>query len=249
MRAIVLAGGFAKRLQHLGEVKAKPLLKIGGRFIIDYVMDKLIPLDPEEIIITINRKFEDDFEAWLSSKGYGKTRLHVEPSTKEEEKPGTVLSLAMLMVTIAEDEYLIVAGDNLFSLSLEDFVEFYYSKKAPTVALYDVGDLELVKMYSCVRISEDQRIVEFVEKPANPSSTMIATAIYMLPWSSFTRIKEYLEKGGNKDAPGHFISWLCRNEPVYGYPFKGYWFDVGTPKTYEEACAFMARLEGKTSVS
>lgn len=237
-----MAGGFAKRLEHLGVNIAKPLVKICDRPIIDYAMEKIMLLNPNEVIITVNRKFENDFREWLNSRNYTNTRLHVESSTREEEKPGTVLSLAMLINTLIEDEYLIIAGDNLFSLNLKDFMNFYYAKRAPVIALYDVKNVELVKMYSCVKLSEDHRIIEFVEKPSNPSSTLISTAIYMLPWRSLIRVREYLEKGGNRDAPGYFISWLCRNEPVYGYTFQGYWFDIGTLQTYEEACKFMKSL-------
>lgn len=242
MRVIVPAGGFAKRLQHLGVHMAKPLVKVCDKPIIDYVMEKVINLNPNEIIITVNKKFEKDFREWLSSRDYGNAWLHVEGSMREEEKPGTVLSLAMLLNKISEDEYLIVAGDNLFSLNLKDFLNFFYVKKAPVIALYDVKNIELVKMYSCVRISEDNRVLEFVEKPANPGSTLISTAIYMLPWKSLIRVRDYLSEGGNRDAPGYFISWLCKNEPVYGYAFQGYWFDIGTPQTYEEACRFMESL-------
>lgn len=242
LRAIVMAGGFAKRLEHLGVNMAKPLVKVCGRPIIDYVMGKIMTLNPSEVIITVNKKFEKDFREWLNSRNYANTWLHVESSIREEEKPGAVLSLAMLLDTLIEDEYLIIAGDNLFSLNLNDFISFYYAKNAPVIALYDVKNIELVKMYSCVKLSENQQVIEFVEKPSNPSSTLISTAIYMLPWRSFIRVKEYLEKGGNRDAPGHFISWLCENEPVYGYAFQGYWFDIGTPQTYEEACEFMKSL-------
>ncbi|MDW8034333.1 MAG: nucleotidyltransferase family protein [Nitrososphaerota archaeon] len=245
MRVIVMAGGFAKRLEHLGVNTAKPLIKIYDKPIIDYAMEKIMTLNPREIIVTVNKKFEKDFREWLESRNYANTRLHVENSIREEEKPGAILSLAMLLDNIVEDEYLIVAGDNLFSLSLEDFVLFYRNKKGSTIALYDVGDEELVKMYSCVKISDDQKIVEFIEKPSKPISTLISTAIYMFPWRSFIRIKEYLDKGGNRDAPGHFISWLSKNENVYGYVFEGYWFDIGTPKTYEEACRFIESLRKK----
>jgi glucose-1-phosphate thymidylyltransferase len=248
LRVIVPAGGFAKRLQHLGVHMAKPLIRVCDKPIIDYVMEKVMSLNPSEVIVTINRRFESDFREWLNSRKYANTRLHVESSTREEEKPGTILSLAMLLDSITEDVYLIIAGDNLFSLNLKDFVDFYHAKNTPVLALYDVGDIELVKMYSCVKLSEDQRVVDFVEKPFKPSSTLISTAIYILPWRSFIKIKEYLEEGGSKDAPGHFISWLCKKEPVYGYVFKGYWFDIGTPKTYEQACRFMESLSKSKAV-
>lgn len=223
---------------------AKPLVKVCDRPIIDYTMEKISVLNPSEVIITVNRKFEKDFREWLGSRSYVNTRLQVEASTREEEKPGTILSLAMLVDSIERDEYLVIAGDNLFSLDLTRFLDFYRSKNAPVVALYDVGNIELVKMYSCVKL-EDDRIVDFMEKPVNPASTMIATAIYMFPWESLVKIKRYVEEGGHRDSPGHFVSWLCRKEPVYGYVFHGYWFDIGTPQTYEEACRFMEGLRKK----
>ncbi|MEM2915118.1 MAG: nucleotidyltransferase family protein, partial [Candidatus Bathyarchaeia archaeon] len=210
LRAIVLAGGFAKRLQRLGELQAKPLLKIGDKFLMDYTMNKLEELSLDEVVVTINKRFEKEFKTWIKSMKYSKVRLHVEPSTKEEEKLGAVLSLATLLDTLVEDAYLIVAGDNLFSLSLRDFIDFYRSKGAPVIALYDVENLELVKMYSCIVLSDDGRILEFKEKPARPTSTLISTAIYLLPWNSLTKVKEYINGGGNRDAPDHFISWLCR---------------------------------------
>ncbi|MEM2687281.1 MAG: sugar phosphate nucleotidyltransferase, partial [Thermoproteota archaeon] len=74
---IVPAGGFAKRLQHLGVHMAKPLVKVCDKPIIDYTMEKISVLNPSEIIITVNRKFEKDFREWLGSRGYVNTRLHV----------------------------------------------------------------------------------------------------------------------------------------------------------------------------
>lgn len=247
MRVIVPAGGFAKRLQHLGLHMAKPLVKVCDKPIIDYSMEKIMVLNPDEVIITVNKKFEKDFTEWLSSRGYSNTRLRVEGSTREEEKPGTILSLAMLLDDIEEDEYLVIAGDNLFSLDLTKFLEFYRIMNAPVVALYDVKSIELVKMYSCVKLAEDKRIVDFVEKPVSPVSTIIATAIYAFPWKSLVRIREYIEEGGHRDSPGYFVSWLCKREPVYGYIFQGYWFDIGTPQTYDEACKFMESIKNDSN--
>lgn len=228
----MLAGGFAKRLWPLGIVIPKPLLEVNGRPVIDYAMDKLSPLKPDQVIVMTNRRFENDFKEWLGSRKYVNVEIWVENSMREEEKPGAILALSMLLDEVVEDDYLIIAGDNLFSLSLQDFYDFYRKVNSPVVGVYDIRDRELVKMYSCVELDEEGRIISFVEKPASPSSTIMATAIYVFPWRSFVRIKEYMAEGGHRDAPGHFISWLCRREPVYGYVFRGYWFDIGTLQTY-----------------
>lgn len=228
----MLAGGFAKRLGPLGIVIPKPLLEVNGRPVIDYAMDKLSSLKPDQVIVMTNRRFENDFKEWLGSRKYVNVEIWVENSMREEEKPGAILAMSMLLDEVVEDDYLIIAGDNLFSLSLQDFYDFYRKVNSPVVGVYDIRDRELVKMYSCVELDGEGRIISFVEKPASPSSTIMATAIYVFPWRSFVRIKEYMAEGGHRDAPGHFISWLCRREPVYGYVFRGYWFDIGTLRTY-----------------
>ena len=135
-----MAGGFATRLWPITKTKAKPLLPIGKKTIIDHIYEKLKKFD-RPIIVSTNKLFQDDFEVWAADKD---VELVIENSTREEEKLGAVRALAEVVKTI-NDEMLVVAGDNLFSFSLDGFLEYYKQKNAPVTALYDVGDLELAK--------------------------------------------------------------------------------------------------------
>ena len=79
-----------------------------------------------------------------------------------------------------DDDLLVIAGDNLFDFSLADYVDWWHGKgEASAVALYDVGDRELVRRYGVVALGEDERIESFEEKPEEPRTTLAATATYL----------------------------------------------------------------------
>lgn len=236
MKAIILAGGFAKRMWPLTMNIPKPLLIIQGRPIIDYVVDKICELNEiNEIIITINRRFEKLFKAWFKERRLYNSRLIVEKSMKEEEKPGAIAALANLIPMTRGEDVLIIAADNLFNFSLDNFMKFYKAVASPTIGVYDVGNPELVKRYASVKLDNRGRIIELNEKPENPASTLTAICLYALPNWAFNLLSEYINLGGNRDAPGYFIEWLYKKTDVYGYVFRGQWFDIGDIESYERA--------------
>ena len=236
MIAIILAGGYGTRLRPLTGGIAKPLLPVEGKPIIDYIVERLLNLQGiDQIVVSTNERFEGQFSEWLSRRRHRKVKVVAEPSHGEDDKLGAVRALSRLVEGLNSRDYLVVAGDNLFTSGLKDMVEYYRSKGSPVVALFDVGDLEVVKRYGCVEVEADGRITGFVEKPERPKSTLAATCIYALPEGSLKRVREYLEEGNDPDAPGYFVQWLCRRERVYGYVLQGYWSDIGTPESYEDA--------------
>ncbi len=79
------------------------------------------------------------------------------------------------------------------------------------------------------------RIVDFKEKPERPKSNIASLAVYVLTPAARELLDDYLRGGGNRDAPGHFLSWLTRATAVYGYLTEGGAYDVGTPESYAEA--------------
>src|SRR5439155_14698535 len=95
------------------------------------------------------------------------------------------------------------------------------------VAVRDCGSLDLARQYAVVTLDAADRVVSFVEKPADPATTLIATATYLYHREHVPLVERYLAEGGPPDAPGNFISWLHVREPVYGYRSSGTWFDIG----------------------
>lgn len=242
MRAIILAGGYAKRLLPLTAERPKPLLPIGDGTILDFIMAKMRHLELSEIMISTNKRFEPNFYEWLKKRNYPNVKIFPEPSTKEEEKLGPIKAISIILKDAHEDDYLITAGDNLFSLDLQKMYAYFEQVKKPVVALYEISSYSLAKQYACVEMEKDFRIVGFEEKPCAPKSLLVSTGIYMLPWSSMRRIDDYLAAGNPPDPVGQFICWLTQTEEVHGYPFSGYWYDIGSLDSYREAQAdFMNR--------
>lgn len=235
MRAIILAGGYAKRLWPLTLDCPKPLLPLGDGCILDFVISKITAVkDIDEIIISTNKRFEKKFCDWVIERNHKNITIVPEPSTREEEKLGPVNAIWSIMKD-KPDVYLIVAGDNLFSLDLQKMVSFYYKVKAPVIAIYEIKNKELAKQYACVELSSKSSIERFEEKPLEPRCLLVSTGIYLLPWQSASRLEAYLRDGNPPDPIGRFIEWLTKSEVVYGFRFKGYWYDVGSLESYREA--------------
>lgn len=235
MRAIVLAGGYAKRLWPLTLDRPKPLLSLGDGCILDFVISKIMALDEiKEIIISTNKRFEANFIEWAKERAYNNIVVVPEPSTREEEKLGPVNAIWTIVKDLPDD-YLIVAGDNLFSVDLKEMMSFYNKVKASTIALYEIGDRELAKQYACVELDKNSCIIGFEEKPKEPKSLLVSTGIYIFPWRSISKMGEYLSKGNPPDPIGRFVEWLTKVEAVYGFKFTGYWYDIGSHESYRSA--------------
>jgi len=241
--AIVLAGGYAKRLWPLTLNEPKALLSIAGKPIINYIIDKLVTLEPpvSEIIISTNLKFLPNFEEWLKNNRYHKVRIIAEKSHSEKEKPGAIKALADIVNKIGRSEALVTAGDSLFTDRLEGFIRFFHGRNAATIAVYRAKNLEETKRGSTITMDDTNRILEFVEKPSNPTGTLVGACLYAFPIEISRRFKEYLSLGYARDEPGRFIQWLHLQEPVYGYLLKDYLWDIGTIDSYRAANEFFVR--------
>jgi len=246
MKCIILAGGFARRLLPLTENTPKPLLPVGGRPILAYTMDKLKALGGlEHVYITTNRRFWHHFREFVGTECEGlECELFVEDAEHEGQKLGSVGALHHLVEKAGmHGDCLVIGGDNLFEFDLNDLVEFHRKVGASVVALHDVGDRQKASLYGIARLGPDKRIVEFVEKPKEPPSTLASTACYLFNDEAIRCLKTYIDDGNSPDAAGNFVAWLCKRLPVYGFVFGGLWFDVGSKESYAEADALFWRMK------
>src|SRR5207237_4292963 len=119
-------------------------------------------------------------------------------------------------------DLLVVAGDNLFDFSLAEYVRFWRSNGvASAIAVHDVGSLKLARKYGILRVDHDGRVLELVEKPAHPPSTLAATATYIVHREHVPLVEMYLADGNAPDPPGNFFAWLASRAPLYAYAFAG----------------------------
>jgi len=236
MEAVVLAGGYATRMWPVTRHRPKMLLPVGDTTVIDTILDELEADDRiEDVYISTNERFADEFEAHIAESTLEKAQLSIEDTTGEDEKFGVVGALAQLVdrEDITDEDLLVIAGDNLISFDVSAFLDFFEQKKAPTLAAYDVGSRKKARSYGLVDLSGD-RVVDFQEKPDDPPSTLVSIACYAFPAES-VRFGEYLDDGNNPDEPGWFIQWLVEHTDVHAFTFDGAWFDIGTPESYLDA--------------
>ena len=241
MKAIVLAGGHATRLWPITKNRAKPLLPLGERPIIDYIIDDMEGLD--EIIISTNEKFAGDFEEYAEEYGRDNVRVVVEEQDSEEEKPGTIGAIIKLLDKEGlDDDLVVVGGDNYYSFDIADFIGFAQDKESPANVVYDVKDKDMATSFGIVDTEGDE-ITGFEEKPDVPPSTLASTACYFFPQDKISLFHDYEDHFRQTDVPaekyldepGRLIEWAHEKTPMYAYSFDGSWFDIGTPEGYISA--------------
>ena len=243
MDGIILAGGFAKRMWPLTKNKPKQLLDVAGRPMLDHVIDSLNNLDLDRIIVSVNSFFAPQFQEYLDSTvEVENVELFIEQSDNEDQKLGALGALNQLFKKKnLQGPVFIAGGDNLSDFDLREMVHVYNESKKDVIGLFDVEDLELAKLYGIADL-EGNRIVDFVEKPPSPPSTLAATAYWLLSEEGILNFFTYIEEGGDRDAMGNFLAWNVNKNPVYSVSFNGNWYDIGGLESYSEAQKW---LEGR----
>jgi glucose-1-phosphate thymidylyltransferase len=243
MKALILAAGYATRLQPLTDSVPKQLLPVGGRPMVDWILDKIREAGIADVHLVTNGRFAEEFARWGAAAG---VHVHADGTTTNETRLGAIGDIRFVQEHADfDDDLLVIAGDNLFDYSLTDYIRFWSEKSgASAVAVYDVGDRELAKKYGIVDVDGDDRIVGFIEKPADPPSTLSATATYLYARRHAALVDTYLDEGNPPDQPGHFIGWLHQREPVYAYRIEGGWYDVGDAAQLLEADNRLRALAG-----
>ena len=246
MNVLILAAGYATRLYPLTLKKAKPLLVVGGKPIIEWLMDNLAGIPAlETVYVVTNDKFFVDFQAWSQTyqKRHPEFRFKVvnDGSTSDGDRLGAIgdINFVVTRENLSETGLLIAAGDNLFTNSLADFVAYARNTEV-TVAVHDVGDTEAIKKYGNVAVDAAGVITRFEEKPQKPQGTLAAIALYYYSPAVLSLLRTYLAAGNNADQPGRFVQWLFSRKPVKTFEIKGQWLDIGSKETLENADKILA---------
>jgi NDP-sugar pyrophosphorylase family protein len=232
MKALILTGGFARRLGPLGNNIPKAMLVTEGDTTLGHLIRKL-KAEKIEPFISTNKKFESFFAKYKN--------VLVEEAVTEEQKLGALSAIdyAIKKLKINED-LLVVCVDNYFSSDFKGFVSSYTGELL--VGVYYAGqkpDMKLEEM-ATVKFRGSERypppeqsffITCFKEKVKKPLSGYVGAGIYILPKRIFPILDEFCKKK-KQDAPGFFIQHLVeRGEKVKGYLFSGEWYDI-SQKSY-----------------
>jgi len=238
MKALILAAGYGTRLAAVAKDTPKPLLSVAGKALIDHVVERLRTAEASsEIVVVTNHKFYGLFTRWAKTHAGTPIRVVNDGTDTPEERLGSVGDIHFVWSRErVHDDWLIVAGDNLFDQDLAPFLSFARAKApAISIGLYDIGDVEAASKFGVCSLDAQSRVTLFQEKPKNPLSTLIATCVYYFPRQTLTLIEEYRVQSDALDAAGSYIQWLAEKNNVYGFQFSGKWYDIGSIESLNDA--------------
>ena len=233
MKCILLAAGYATRLYPLTENFPKPLLQVGEKPILDWLIDDVKEYVDEFIVIS-NHKFAEHFQIWADR--------HILPilvmddgTSTNETRLGAVkdIQFAVEKADIKED-VLILAGDNVLDFSLVPFIKFGQENNCSCIMYYEENELARQQRTGIITIDPDHTITSFEEKPEQPKSNFAVPPFYFYKAKDLRRIPEALEAGCGFDAPGSFASWLSSKTSVKAYHMPGSRYDIGNLESYEK---------------
>ena len=237
MKLLILAAGYGTRLYPLTKDKAKPLLEVGEKAIIEHILDKIADIDDiTEIFIVTNNKFYTDFVDWSKTiKFKMPIKIINDQTMTNEDRLGAIGDIHFVVQEKdINDDLLVIAGDNMFGFALSDFVEFFHQKKSSVVAFHDLKSVEKVKGKYGVGILNGSKVVNFEEKPLVPKSSLASTACYFFKKSDLPHLHNLI-KTGKADASGNLITHLAEVSEVHGFVFDEHWFDIGSFESLKEA--------------
>lgn len=240
MKAVVLAAGYATRLYPLTLDRPKALLEVGGRPMLDRVLERLRAMGVDEVVVVTNAKFTPHFEEWARDKE-GVTVVN-DGTTSNEDRLGAIGDLVFALDRLGiDDDLVVVAGDNLFGEDISGFAAYGQDVDAPVLAVHDVGDLASMREYNQVETDDEGRVVFMEEKPEDARTTLAGIALYYYPRQVLPLLRRYLEEGNNPDQPGRLPEWLYSRTPVYTWQLPGAWYDIGSAETLAEADAIFSQ--------
>lgn len=233
MICVVLAAGYATRLYPLTENFPKPLLEVGGKPILDWLLDDIAASEAiSRYVVISNHRYVRHFEEWAANKPLPVTVLD-DGTESNETRLGAVRDVVFAIEQLSlDDDLLVIAGDNVLDFSLCRLVDYARDKRASCVMRYYEPDAEKLKKCGVLTLGENDRIAAMAEKPAAPASHWCVPPFYVYSRADAARVREAIADGCGVDAPGSFIAWLCEKSPVYAMEMPGARYDVGNLESY-----------------
>ncbi|MFZ5882110.1 MAG: sugar phosphate nucleotidyltransferase [Chloroflexota bacterium] len=222
MKAVILAGGKGSRLAPYTKVIPKPLMPIGDMPILEVLLHQIKRAGVDEVVLSVGHMSSLLRAFFQEGRHIG---VHIRYS--HEDKPlGTAGPLAL--VGSLDSTFLVMNGDVLTTLDFGELVKFHQKSQAQvTIAMYnrevkiDLGVLQLS--------SGGHEVVGYIEKPTY--NFQVSMGVYVFE----PTVLKYIPPGQYFDFPTLILRLIEAGERVVGFPFSGYWQDLGRPDDYEQA--------------
>lgn len=232
MKCIILAAGYATRLYLLTKNYPKPLLEVGNKPILDWLIED-IGESVDEFVVVTNHKFSQIFEEWCQKRSE-RIKIIDDGTSTNETRLGAVKDIQLAVACIREDcDYLVMAGDNMLDFSLQGFIDFANGVGTSCVMCHEENELEKLRKTAVITKDENGMITSYEEKPNNPKGNLAVPPFYIYKSADIVRIQEALDDGCGYDAPGSFAAWLSKKTDMHAWKMLGHRYDIGDLKSYD----------------
>jgi glucose-1-phosphate thymidylyltransferase len=252
MTALILAAGYATRLYPLTENFPKPLLKVGDKTILDWLVDDIASCGlVDEYVIISNHKFAPHFQQWAAAKNKELSSFNFQLSTYKitvlddgtstnDTRLGAVRDIELAINTLKQqgrtptDGYLVLAGDNVLDFSLTRFIRYAKDKGTSCIMRFHEPSAERLLKCGVVTIDDHDLVTEMTEKSPTPATHWACPPFYYYTTADADLVSQGIASGCGTDAPGSYIAWLCHQVPVHAMEMPGRRYDIGNLTSYEE---------------
>ena len=249
--AMILAGGQGSRLGVLTRFRAKPAVPYGGKYrIIDFPLSNCTNSGIDVVgVLTqyepfVLNSYIGNGAPWDLNTNSGGAYV-LSPYTHVGDEGHWYMGTAdaiyqnIRFIERFSPEYVVVlSGDHIYKMDYDAMIRFHRENGADaTIAVMPVP-IEEASRFGILATDEDNRVTDFVEKPANPPSNLASMGIYVFSWE---KARQYLIADAADESSSHDFgkdvipAMLAGDERLFAYSFEGYWRDVGTIDSLWEA--------------
>ncbi len=226
MKGFILAAGEGTRLRPLTYEIPKPLITVGKIPILTYLVDLFLESGIDDIKIGIQKSHLEDFYRWKATY-FPRQKIEF---AAEEKPSGTFTPFIKNVGPDWFNEPIVVSnGDELKDIDLKEKIKWHFEKK--NIATIGLVKVDNPRIYGVASLNEN-KIIDFIEKPQNPPSPYINSGTYVLS----PEIKKYYPQDKILSImETDLFPRLAKEGNLYGYKLSGRWMDTGTFQRWEEA--------------
>ena len=221
LTAVIMAGGFGTRLRPMTDHTPKPMLPVGGRPVMEWIVDQLRAAGIHQVKVSTHYKPEKIMDHFGDGHAFG-----VEMEYVNEDRPlgtGGVLGL----MDQPDDPFLVINGDVLTQIDFQKMLDFHQEHQAEMTVAVNLHQLEIP--FGVVECS-GPNIQALREKPCLP--VLINAGIYLLQPS----VHQLIPQKGERFNMTDLVQWLLdAGRTVVGFPIREYWTDIGQHASYNQA--------------
>lgn len=239
MICAILAAGYATRLYPITENFPKPLIKLGAKSILDWlVSDVDTSCEVSQFVVISNHRYFGHFEDWAGCARYSAPVAVLDDgSTCNENRLGAVRDIQFVIDEIgADDDMMVLAGDNVLDFSLKSFAGYFRARGDSCIMRYHEPDTRRISRSAAVEVDADDNVLRMEEKPTEPFSNWCVPPFYIYARRDLPLVKAAVDAGCRLDSPGCLAAYMSGATRLRAMEMPGKRYDIGNMESYKKVC-------------